>query len=58
MAEKKKFRTFKLAYYPRTEEWPSEMVVKTFENKKALQRFIKEGMENATICSFYRVTIK
>lgn len=57
MAEKRKLSTFKLAYYPRTNEWPAKIVVKTFENKRALQRFIKEGLENATICSFYQVTI-
>lgn len=50
MAEKRKLSTFKLAYYPRTNEWPAKIVVKTFENKRALQRFIKEGLENATIC--------
>lgn len=46
---------FRVTYYPRDEEQKSKSKQATFFSLREAKQFIKQGLETASICSFYQL---
>lgn len=46
---------FRVTYYPRDDEQKSKSKQATFFSLREAKAFVKQGLESATICSFYQL---